>query len=111
MAGPVRMIPSAATIGAGGRIGALEDVDSIVALHVDPSRELGHLGFRNFTAFLNSYRVTEAKQQLGDPEQSRTPVLTIALNLGYASLGPFNRAFKAQTGMTPTEYRRRRLAD
>lgn len=27
-------------------VGALEGVDSILALHVDPSRELGHLGFR-----------------------------------------------------------------
>ena len=69
----------------------------------------GHMGFRNFSAFLNSYRVEDAKAQLADPEFARTPVLTIALNLGYGSLGPFNRAFKALTGMTPTEYRRRHL--
>jgi AraC-like DNA-binding protein len=69
----------------------------------------GHLGFRNFPAFLNSYRIAEAKEQLGDPERARTPVLTIALSLGYASLGPFNRAFKAETGMTPTDYRRTTL--
>ena len=71
----------------------------------------GHMGFRNFSAFLNSYRIEDAKSQLADPGLARTPVLTIALDLGYGSLGPFNRAFKAQTGMTPTEYRRRRLAD
>lgn len=70
----------------------------------------GHLGFRNFSAFLNSYRVEDAKQRLADPDAARTPVLTIALDLGYGSLGPFNRAFKALTGMTPTEYRRRHLA-
>jgi AraC-like DNA-binding protein len=64
-----------------------------------------HLRFRNFSAFLNSYRIDEAMTRLGDPENARTPVLTIALNLGYGSLGPFNRAFKAMTGMTPTEYR------
>ena len=34
------------------------------------------------------------------------PVLTIALDSGFQSLGPFNRAFKADTGMTPTEYRK-----
>jgi AraC-like DNA-binding protein len=38
----------------------------------------GHLGYRNFTAFLNSYRIAEAKERLADPEQARTPVLTIA---------------------------------
>ena len=67
----------------------------------------GHLGYRNFSAFLNRYRIDEAKRQLADPDNARTPILTIALNLGYASLGPFNRAFKLQTGMTPSEYRRR----
>lgn len=69
----------------------------------------GHMGYRNFTAFLNSYRIEEAKEHLSDAEFARTPVLTIALDLGYASLGPFNRAFKELTGMTPTEYRRNNL--
>jgi AraC-like DNA-binding protein len=33
----------------------------------------------------------------------------MAFDLGYGSLGPFNRAFKADTGVTPTEWRRRTL--
>jgi len=33
-------------------------------------------------------------------------VLTIALEAGYGSIGPFNRAFRERFGMTPTEYRR-----
>jgi AraC-like DNA-binding protein len=37
------------------------------------------------------------------------PVVTIALDAGFQSLGPFNRAFKAHTGMTPTDYRRLQL--
>ena len=69
----------------------------------------GRLGYRNFSAFLNSYRIAAAEQQLSDPERVRTPVLTIALELGYASLGPFNRAFKETTGTTPREYRRHKL--
>lgn len=69
----------------------------------------GHLGYRNFSAFLNSYRLPEAKERLGDAKQVRTPVLTIALDLGYGSLGPFNRAFKTDTGMTPTQYRQTTL--
>jgi AraC-like DNA-binding protein len=64
-----------------------------------------HLGFRNFSFFLNSFRIDEATERLRDPAQARTPVLTIALDLGFASLGPFNRAFKEMTGMTPTAYR------
>lgn len=63
------------------------------------------LGFRNFTAFLNSRRVQDARERLADPNCNSTSVLTLALDLGYGSIGPFNRAFKAETGLTPTEYR------
>jgi AraC-like DNA-binding protein len=66
------------------------------------------LGHRNFSAFVNGYRLSEAMAALGDPSQSSVPVLTIALDTGFGSIGPFNRAFKAHTGMTPTEYRRER---
>ena len=66
----------------------------------------GRLGHRNFNAFLNGYRLAEAKAALADPSQAEVPVLTIALDAGFASLGPFNRAFKAETGLTPTEFRR-----
>ena len=69
----------------------------------------GRLGFRNFSAFLNSYRIPAAKKALADAGEVRKPVLTIALDLGYGSLGPFNRAFKAATNMTPTEYRQAAL--
>lgn len=70
----------------------------------------GHLGFRNFSAFLNSYRITEARDHFADPDRVRVPVLTTALDLGYGSLGPFNRAFKESTGMTPTEFRQRSVS-
>jgi len=63
-------------------------------------------GHRNFNAFLNRYRIEEAKAALADPEQKEVPVLTIAMDAGFQSLGPFNRAFKAATDLTPTEFRR-----
>ncbi|WP_235999928.1 helix-turn-helix domain-containing protein [Bradyrhizobium uaiense] len=69
------------------------------------------LGHRNFTEFVNQYRMKEARAALSDPAQARVPVLTIALDAGWGSIGPFNRAFKAQAGETPTEFRRRALAD
>jgi len=43
---------------------------------------------------------------LADPAQEAVPILTIAMDAGFQSLGPFNRAFKATTGVTPTEYRK-----
>ena len=66
------------------------------------------LGYRNFNVFLNNHRIEEAKAALADPAQAEVPVITIAMDAGFASLGPFNRAFKATTGVTPTEYRRQR---
>jgi AraC-like DNA-binding protein len=64
------------------------------------------LGYRNFNVFLNNHRIEEAKAALSDPTQAEVPVITIAMDAGFQSLGPFNRAFKATTGVTPTEYRR-----
>ena len=64
------------------------------------------LGYRNFNVFLNERRIEEAKAALADPTQAEVPVITIAMDAGFQSLGPFNRAFKATTGVTPSEYRR-----
>ena len=65
----------------------------------------GQLGHRNFAAFLNGYRLAEVKSALSDPSQREVPILTIALDAGFGSLGPFNRAFKDAEGMTPSAYR------
>jgi len=65
----------------------------------------GVLGHRNFADYVNGRRIEAAKQALGDPELALKPVSTIAYELGFASLGPFNRAFRAATGATPTAWR------
>ncbi|WP_326543940.1 AraC family transcriptional regulator [Pseudorhodoferax sp.] len=67
----------------------------------------GQLGQRNFNAYVNGLRLAEAQQRLIDPAEHAVPMLSIALDVGFGSIGPFNRAFKARTGLTPTEYRRR----
>lgn len=67
------------------------------------------LGERNFNALINRYRVAHACRLLAEPANART-VLEISLEAGFASLGPFNRAFKAATGCTPTRYRAERGA-
>ena len=64
------------------------------------------LGHRNFSSFVNGYRLAEARAALADPGQANVPILTIALDSGFQSIGPFNRAFREATGVTPTEYRR-----
>jgi AraC-like DNA-binding protein len=63
-------------------------------------------GFRNFNQFLAHYRIGLACRLLVDPNRSQDKVISIALEVGYASLAPFNKAFKDKTGLTPTDYRR-----
>ncbi len=63
------------------------------------------LNYRNFNAFLASYRIADAKRCLTDLEQASTPIMTIALNSGFASLTTFNRTFKNEVGQTAGDYR------
>ncbi|MEM7689749.1 MAG: helix-turn-helix domain-containing protein [Pseudomonadota bacterium] len=69
------------------------------------------LGYRNFSAFLNRHRIAEARLALVDKAKVDLPVLTIAMDLGYNSLATFNRAFRSETGTTPSDFRRLGMAD
>jgi len=65
----------------------------------------GTLGHRNFADYVNSRRIEAAKIALSDPELALKSVSAVAYELGFGSLGPFNRAFRAETGSTPTAWR------
>ncbi len=67
------------------------------------------LGYRNFNALLHDYRIREACRQLSDPALRRTPILTIALSVGYASINTFSRGFREIMGVTPSAWREARL--
>ena len=88
-------------------IGALAEAISVPEHRLRPLIN-DHLGFRNFAAFVNARRIEAAKRLLADPTKARATVAAIAYELGFGSLGPFNRAFKEATGVTPTAYRRTR---
>ncbi|MEL6884864.1 MAG: AraC family transcriptional regulator [Pseudomonadota bacterium] len=64
------------------------------------------LGHRNFSSFINRARIEAACATLSDPAHMNKTVLEIAYDVGFASVGPFNRAFRAEIGHSPTEYRR-----
>lgn len=67
-----------------------------------------HLGFQNFNQMINDYRTEEAKRLLSDPRFDELSILTIAMDSGFGSIGPFNRAFKQRTQQTPLAFRRSR---
>lgn len=64
------------------------------------------LGYRNFNQFLNFYRINEASQKLLEfKPEDRQSIADISLEVGYASLSSFNKAFKEIKGVTPSFYR------
>lgn len=65
----------------------------------------GSLGYRNFNHLINSHRIESAKEVLANPDNNERPILSVAFDCGFNSIGPFNRAFKQQVGMTPRQYR------
>ncbi len=62
------------------------------------------LGFANFNRLVNHHRIERAKHLLADPDQDR-PILDVAFDCGFGSVGPFNRAFRDQVGTTPRAFR------
>jgi AraC-like DNA-binding protein len=63
----------------------------------------GVLGYPNFNQLINFHRVEHAKMLLkSEPDCS---ILAVGLDSGFASIGPFNRAFKAAEGVTPRVFR------
>jgi AraC-like DNA-binding protein len=69
----------------------------------------GRLG-KSFTELLADYRVEEAKKRLSDPGE-KAHILNIAFNAGFGTKASFNRIFKARTGLTPSEFRRKHSPD
>lgn len=62
------------------------------------------LGFPNFNRWINHHRIARAKMLLACPNERRS-ILAIAFACGFASIGPFNRAFRDEVGTTPRAYR------
>lgn len=67
----------------------------------------GALGFANFNRLINHHRIARAKEMLADTTLRERPILVVALECGFGSVGPFNRAFKDAVGATPRAFRER----
>ncbi|MFA5835095.1 MAG: helix-turn-helix domain-containing protein [Bacteroidota bacterium] len=64
---------------------------------------------KNFYDFVNGYRLEEAKKDLADRSKQHLKILSIAFDAGFNSKATFNTLFKEQTGVTPSEYRKKLL--
>jgi len=61
---------------------------------------------QNFFDFINSYRIEEAKNILLNSQENKKTVLEILYEVGFNSKSVFNTAFKKNTGLTPTQFKK-----
>lgn len=62
----------------------------------------------NFSEFVNHHRVEAVKKLLSSSEAKKYTLVTLAEIAGFSSKSSFNASFKKITGLTPSEYRKRR---
>ncbi|MDQ1355605.1 MAG: Helix-turn-helix protein [Acidobacteriota bacterium] len=63
---------------------------------------------RNFSDYINSYRIEEAKKILEGPLKEDVKITAVAFDVGFNTMVAFYNAFKKYTGMTPSEYKKGR---
>lgn len=90
------------------RVGSLADLIGIPEYQLRKKINQ-NLGFRNFNQFVNQYRIQEASERL--LAEPRTPVLTVALDVGFRSVSSFNTAFQAHHGVSATVFRAQNRTD
>jgi len=60
----------------------------------------------NFSDYINSLRVAQAKALLKDDDFDNYTIVAIGLECGFNSRSTFYTAFKKFTDLTPSEYRK-----
>jgi AraC-like DNA-binding protein len=60
---------------------------------------------KNFTAYINSFRVEETKRMILDEQFDKYSLLSIGLESGFKSKTTFYNSFKKETGFTPNEFK------
>ncbi len=60
----------------------------------------------SFHELVNTYRIQEAKKILNSDKQKNLNIIDIAYEVGYNNKVTFNKAFKRDTQLTPSQYQR-----
>ena len=61
---------------------------------------------KNFYDFINEYRVDEAKKRFADTKYDYMTILAVGFDSGFNSKTAFYSAFKRNTGMIPSEFKK-----
>lgn len=70
------------------------------------SKIINGLSGHNFSDYINSFRVEQAKKLLSNKEFNKYTIVAIGLECGFNSKSTFYNAFKKFTSQTPTEFRK-----
>lgn len=62
----------------------------------------------SFYNFINSYRIKESERLFQSPSTHDKTILEVLYAVGFNSKSSFNNAFKKETGMTPSQYRKQK---
>ena len=73
------------------------------------SEVINTLEKKNFHDFINYYRIKESEKLLFKSTSEQKTILEVLYEVGFNTKSAFNTAFKKQTGMTPTEYKRNKF--
>ncbi|MEM8847887.1 MAG: helix-turn-helix transcriptional regulator, partial [Bacteroidota bacterium] len=60
----------------------------------------------SFHEFVNMYRIKEAKELLINDNNKKLNIINVAYEVGYNNKVTFNKAFKKDTNLTPTQYQK-----
>lgn len=61
----------------------------------------------NFFDFINQYRIEDVKAKINNAKYENLSFLGIAFDCGFNTKSAFNRVFKKNTGLTPSEYKKK----
>ena len=61
---------------------------------------------KNFTTYVNEYRVKEAIRLMSDPAKANYTIEVIGFESGFNDRSNFYRSFKKLTGLSPTDFRK-----
>ncbi|GAB4163640.1 MAG: hypothetical protein Tsb0033_24280 [Winogradskyella sp.] len=68
------------------------------------SQTINSVYSKNFNQLLNAYRISYALEKINDKSWQNLSIEGMAENVGFKSRTTFNKAFKENTGCTPSEY-------
>ena len=84
---------------------SLKDLASYLELPANYVSQLLNLGFqKNFSEYVNTYRVNEFKERVLLEENKGITIMAVAYDSGFNSKTVFNTFFKKIEGTTPNTY-------